>query len=134
MTKRYRFELTIEVRDEGALIYAGREAAARTIRYADLGNDVEGAINAIWGCNVEEHLEAFEIVDTKVVSLSDLVEFGTRQTIPPGCAVIDSMGWGDHKAGLFEARMRFPNGPPNISLGVILDGKPVRLVVVEPET
>lgn len=45
-----------------------------------------------------------------------------------GCALVESIGWED---GKFVAKLRFPNGPPEIPLRVVWGWHPVRIVPIE---
>lgn len=50
-------------------------------------------------------------------------------TFPPGCAIIEQIGWED--GARFTATLIFPNGAPDLPLRVVWRMTPVRLVVVE---
>lgn len=47
---------------------------------------------------------------------------------PPGCAIIERVGWED---GRLTATLIFPKGMPDLPLRVVWRMTPVRLVVVE---
>lgn len=65
-------------------------------------------------------------------STAEVYDHCTGKPLPSGCAVISSMGWSDGEPSEFTATLRFPNGPPRIPMSVVLDGVPVRLVLVDP--
>lgn len=64
---------------------------------------------------------------------AEIIDLLSKKVIPPGCAVIASMGWSDDEPSEFTATLRFPAGPPRIPMRVVFDGVPVRLVLVEDE-